>query len=135
MRTRTHPIILLATLLAMLLVPATAHAAESAMPTLQAKAYGMDWVPFIDPADLPPVEQRRVVCLVDSGVAVTPDLPPDRPEGPVTRGRALTVGQDSITPTRRISMAPRWRRSLVRNHITDGAPSGRGQRFAFIRSG
>ena len=43
----------------------------------------MDWVPYIDPADLPPVEQRKVICLVDSGVEVNPDLPADRPEGPI----------------------------------------------------
>jgi len=66
-----------------LAAPAPASAAESAMPTAQAKAYGMDWVPYIDPADLPPVEQRKVICLVDSGVEVNPDLPADRPEGPI----------------------------------------------------
>lgn len=72
------------TVLAALLLPAaTAVAAESPMPTSQAKAYGMDWVPYIDPANLPPVHQRKVVCLVDSGVGVDEDLPADRPEGPV----------------------------------------------------
>ena len=54
---------------------ASAGAAESAMPTRQASAYGMDWIPYIDPADLPPVSQRKAVCLVDTGVDVTPDLP------------------------------------------------------------
>src|SRR3954469_7833741 len=75
-----------------LAAPAPAGAAESAMPTAQQKAYGMDWVPFIDPADLPPVEQRKVVCLVDSGVAITEDLPPDRPEGPIVQRIAVDGG-------------------------------------------
>lgn len=66
-----------------------ASAAESPMPTSQAKAYGMDWVPYIDPADLPPVRQRKVVCLVDSGVGIDEDLPADRPEGPVVARTSL----------------------------------------------
>jgi hypothetical protein len=72
--------------------PRPAAAAESPVPTAQQKAYGMDWVPFIDPADLPPVEQRKVVCLVDSGVAITEDLPPDRPEGPIVQRIAVDGG-------------------------------------------
>jgi hypothetical protein len=89
-----HPAVLRAVVLAaLLLLPATpAVAAESAMPTRQASAFGMDWVPYIDPADLPPVEQRKAVCLVDTGVAVTPDLPEDRPEGPVVARLAVDGG-------------------------------------------
>ena len=71
---------------------ASAGAAESAMPTRQASAYGMDWIPYIDPADLPPVSQRKAVCLVDTGVDVTPDLPSDRPEGPVVARLSVDGG-------------------------------------------
>src|SRR3954467_11730574 len=78
-----------------LAAPPPARAAESAMPTAQAKAYGMDWVPYIDPADLPPVEQRKVICLVDSGVEVNPDLPADRPEGPIV-ARQSTDGTSGL---------------------------------------
>src|SRR4051812_31818300 len=77
---------------AALAAPTPARAAESAMPTAQAKAYGMDWVPYIDPADLPPVEQRKVICLVDSGVEVNPDLPADRPEGPIVMRTSVDNG-------------------------------------------
>ena len=79
---------------ACLLLPTAtpAPAAESAMPTRQASAYGMDWVPYIDPADLPPVDQRKAICLVDTGVAVTPDLPEDRPEGPVVARLSIDGG-------------------------------------------
>jgi len=79
-------------------LPAAARAAETPMPTHQAVAYGMDWVPYIDPADLPPVEQRKVVCLVDSGVNVTPDLPADRPEGPVILRTSLYGGSGEGGP-------------------------------------
>lgn len=79
-----------AALVAALILPAaTAIAAESPMPTSQANAYGMDWVPYIDPADLPPVHERKVVCLVDSGVGIDEDLPADRPEGPVIARTSL----------------------------------------------
>src|SRR3954447_7317170 len=77
---------------AALAAPTPAAAAESAMPTAQAKAYGMDWVPYIDPANLPPVEQRKVICLVDSGVEVNPDLPADRPEGPIVMRTSVDNG-------------------------------------------
>lgn len=74
---------LAAALLLACAVPGVALGAESPSPTRQALAYGLDWLPAIDPADLPPVTGRAAVCLVDSGVAVDPDLPADRPEGPI----------------------------------------------------
>src|SRR3954454_25145431 len=80
---------------AALAAPTPAAAAESAMPTAQAVAYGMDWVPYIDPADLPPVEQRKVVCLVDTGVEVNPELPPDRRQGPIV-ARHSTDGSTGL---------------------------------------
>ena len=52
--------------------------------------YGLDWLNYIDPQDLPP--SRYAVCLVDSGVAVTPDTPPDDPNGPILRRLAVDGG-------------------------------------------
>ncbi len=72
----------------------SARADESPVPTAQQVAYGGEWLPYVDPADLPPVEQRPVVCLVDSGVAVTSDLPDDRPEGPIVSRRTIIDGAD-----------------------------------------
>jgi hypothetical protein len=83
---------LLLSLLTLTLFPHPASAAETAMPTRQAVAYGMDWVPYIDPADLPPVAQRKVVCLVDSGVDITPDLPPDNFAGPIVERISVDRG-------------------------------------------
>lgn len=51
--------------------------ATAEAPTAQASYYGLDWVPYIDPADLPPDASRPIVCLVDTGVAITNDLPAD----------------------------------------------------------
>jgi hypothetical protein len=89
---RRTAVLLAALAAASSLAPTPAQAAESPVPTAQQKAYGLDWAPFIDPADLPPVEQRKIVCLVDSGVAVTPDLPADRPEGPIVARLATDGG-------------------------------------------
>lgn len=85
----------LATLAAGAARPAAAQAAESAVPTAQQVSYGGAWLPFVDPADLPPVEQRPVVCLVDSGVSVTGDLPADRPEGPIVSRLSAVDGEDA----------------------------------------
>jgi hypothetical protein len=67
-------------------VPA-ANADESAMPTTQARAYNADWVPYLDPPEKP-----AAVCLVDSGVNITPDTPADSPEGPIVKRLALDGG-------------------------------------------
>lgn len=67
--------------------PACASAAESPMPTRQQVAMNMAWASTLAPEDLPPVDRRAVVCLVDTGVDVTPDLPADRPEGPIVARR------------------------------------------------
>src|SRR3954451_23531464 len=71
---------------AVVLAPA-AMADESAMPTTQATAYNADWVPYLDPPAKP-----AAVCLVDSGVNITPDTPPDSPEGPIVKRLALDGG-------------------------------------------
>jgi hypothetical protein len=49
---------------------ASATAAESAWPTVQATAANAAWVPYLDPPPKP-----AAICLVDSGVNVTPDTP------------------------------------------------------------
>jgi Subtilase family len=64
-----------------------ALAEESPMPTTQATAYNADWVPYLDPPEKP-----AAVCLVDSGVNITPDTPPDSPEGPIVKRLALDGG-------------------------------------------
>jgi len=62
-----------------------ARAAEPALPTRQQVAMNAAWLAQLPPEQIPPVDQRPVICLVDTGVDITPDLPPDRPEGPVVR--------------------------------------------------
>jgi hypothetical protein len=64
-----------------------AIADESATPTTQARAYNADWVPYLDPPEKP-----AAVCLVDSGVDVTPDTPADSPDGPIVKRLALDGG-------------------------------------------
>jgi hypothetical protein len=66
---------------------ASASANESAWPTAQARAYNFDFVPYLDPPAEP-----AAVCLVDSGVNVTPDTPADSPDGPILERLALDGG-------------------------------------------
>src|SRR4051812_6244714 len=66
-----------------------ASADESAWPTAQAKAYHFDFVPYLDPPAKP-----AAVCLVDSGVDVTPDTPADSPDGPIVKRLALDGGPE-----------------------------------------
>src|SRR5436190_19962630 len=65
----------------------SAAADESPMPTTQAVAANADWVPYLDPPAKP-----AAVCLVDSGVDVTPDTPADSPDGPIVKRIALDGG-------------------------------------------
>jgi hypothetical protein len=72
-----------------------AMADESAMPTTQAQAYNADWVPYLDPPEKP-----AAVCLVDSGVNITPDTPADSPTGPIVKRLALDGGSgEAASPT------------------------------------
>jgi hypothetical protein len=64
-----------------LLLPAAAPAAETVAPPSHLAPYNLDWLAYIDPNDLPP--SRPAVCIVDSGVAITPDTPADNPSGPI----------------------------------------------------
>lgn len=65
--------------------------AGASTPTSQASYYGLDWVPYIDPADLPPMAERPVACIVDTGVALTSDLPAADLNGQIV-GRIATDG-------------------------------------------
>lgn len=85
----------LAACLAALMTPTGARAPESPVPTAQQVSYGGAWLPFVDPAELPPVAERPAVCLVDSGVAVSDDLPADRVEGPIIARRSVVAGEDA----------------------------------------
>src|SRR3954469_6385688 len=73
---------------------ASAAADESAMPTAQAVAANADWVPYLDPPAKP-----AAVCLVDSGVDVTPDTPADSPDGPIVKRIALDGGPGTAANT------------------------------------
>lgn len=64
-----------------------AAADEVPVPTAQAVAYNADWVPYLDPPEKP-----AAVCLVDSGVDVTPDTPEDSPDGPILKRLSLDGG-------------------------------------------
>ena len=59
-----------------------ARADETAPPPAHLAAYNLAWLNYLDPADQP--ANPKAVCIVDSGVAVTPDTPADDPvNGPV----------------------------------------------------
>src|SRR5436190_6195399 len=72
----------------------SAAADESAMPTAQAVAANADWVPYLDPPAKP-----AAVCLVDSGVDVTPDTPADSPDGPIVKRLSLDGGPGTAANT------------------------------------
>ena len=73
-----------------LLITAPAAADESPAPPRHLAPYGLDWIAYIAPEDLPPT--RAAVCLVDSGVAITPDTPPDSPDGPILERLSIDGG-------------------------------------------
>jgi hypothetical protein len=72
------------------LAPGAALADESPAPPRHAAPYGLHWLAYIAPEDLPPT--RAAVCFVDSGLAVTPDTPADDPNGPVVKRLAVDGG-------------------------------------------
>src|SRR4051794_40042812 len=79
-----------AALLGCAVVVSPSRAAETAAPPAHLQAYNLAWLNYIDPQDLPPT--RYAVCIVDSGVAITPDTPPDDPNGPILRRLATDGG-------------------------------------------
>ncbi len=71
-----------------LLLSAGPAAAEQQPAILE--AYGLDWIERIkEDAWAEPKERRPVVCLLDTGVAVTPDTPADNPLGPIVARLSL----------------------------------------------
>lgn len=76
--------------LAVVALPAAARAAETSAPPSHLAAYGMAWLNYLDPADVP--AKRAAVCLVDSGVRVTPDTPATSPGGPIIARLAVDGG-------------------------------------------
>jgi hypothetical protein len=67
--------------------PTAALADESPMPTAQATRMNAGWVPYLDPPAKP-----AAICLVDTGVDITPDTPADSPDGPILERSALDGG-------------------------------------------
>lgn len=79
-----------AVLLLALAVPSAAHAEEQ--PAIL-KAYDLDWIERVrDDAWPQPKTQRPVICLLDTGVDITPDTPADDPNGPIVARLALDGG-------------------------------------------
>lgn len=77
-------------LLAALAVPASAQADEQ--PAIL-KAYELDWIERVREDAWPqPKSERPVICLLDTGVDITPDTPADNPDGPIVARLALDGG-------------------------------------------
>ena len=68
--------------------------AESAA-TEHAVAAGIDWLARVPASRFPAVAKRPALCLIDTGVAVTPDTPATSPEGPIVA--RLSVYEDDGT--------------------------------------
>lgn len=57
------------------------------------KAYDLDWIERVREEAWPqPKLQRPIICLLDTGVDITPDTPADNPEGPIVARLALDGG-------------------------------------------
>ncbi|MEN0013682.1 MAG: S8/S53 family peptidase [Solirubrobacteraceae bacterium] len=72
-------------------VLATTARAESPQ-TPESVAYGLDWIARVPDAQFGPVATRPAICLVDTGVAITPDTPATSDAGPIIA--RLNVYQD-----------------------------------------
>ena len=83
--------LLLAAVIAALVGARPAAATESPAPPRHLSAYGLDWLSYVTPQDLPPT--RYAVCIVDSGTLVTPDTPADNPAGPILERLAVDGGE------------------------------------------
>src|SRR6266498_2986438 len=82
-------------------VPGSALAAESPNPPRHLADYHLDWLNYVAPEDLPP--SRAAVCIVDSGLAVTPDTPPtDATNGPILYRLATDGGSGERSEERRV---------------------------------
>src|SRR4051812_24887315 len=65
----------------------SATADEWRGPTTEGVGPNPDWTP-----SLAPPEKPAAVCLVDSGVNITPDTPADSPDGPILKRLSLDRG-------------------------------------------
>jgi Subtilase family len=75
---------------ALTVAAAPAHAEEQ--PAIL-KAYGLDWIERVREEAWPqPKAERPVICLLDTGVDITPDTPADDPNGPIVARLALDGG-------------------------------------------
>ncbi len=75
-----------------------AQAAEEQSPIL--RAYGLDWIARVQEEAWPQApEQRPVICLLDTGVNITPDTPADNPYGPIVARLALDGGSGTAQGT------------------------------------
>ena len=81
-----------ASAVAALLIGGAAPAVADEQPSIL-KAYGLDWIERVrDDAWPQPKEQRPIICLLDTGVAITPDTPADDPLGPIVARLAIDGG-------------------------------------------
>lgn len=82
---------LAATAVLLVLGVPSAHAAEEQPAIL--RAYGLDWIARVQEEAWPQAPDRRpVICLLDTGVNITPDTPADNPYGPIVARLALDGG-------------------------------------------
>lgn len=96
-RRRLSVVVRAALLLVALLVPASAQADEQ--PAIL-KAYDLDWIERVrDDAWPQPKAERPVICLLDTGVDITPDTPADNPDGPIVARLALDGGTGTAQGT------------------------------------
>ncbi len=66
----------------------TATAAAESAVSSQVRAAGLEWAAGVPAERLPAPDARPVICLIDTGVAVTPDTPADNPPGRSSPGWA-----------------------------------------------
>jgi hypothetical protein len=62
-------------------LPASALGESSQTP--ESVAYGIDWLGRVPDERFGPASSRPVICLVDSGIAITPDTPATSDAGPI----------------------------------------------------
>lgn len=83
----------------MALVLAAAGPAQAEEQPSILRAYGLDWIERIKEEAWPqPKQQRPIICLLDTGVAITPDTPADNPDGPIVARLALEDGDEQGLP-------------------------------------
>lgn len=87
---------LVSAVVALLCAAAAPARGEEPGPTPQAVAYGYDWVEHLRADEL--AADRSVICIVDTGVAITPDTPADDPAGPIVLRTTVSKAQGDPAP-------------------------------------